>query len=99
MKTTLAITCDFDCSEAQVQELIDNLGGVVEDAIADGRITGDTNAALLGYRVQAAAPTDSDRLVRCQFCRQMVPTDTAHLHGGDWVGDECCWDERLRSSE
>jgi hypothetical protein len=37
--------------------------------------------------------------VRCKFCSQLVPTATAHRHDGGWVGDACCWDERLRSSE
>jgi hypothetical protein len=38
-------------------------------------------------------------IVRCQFCHQKVPLQTAHLHGGEWVGDECCWTEQLRGSE
>lgn len=37
--------------------------------------------------------------VRCKFCGRLVPGRTAHLHQGGWVGDECCWDERLRSTE
>jgi len=36
--------------------------------------------------------------VRCQFCGKHVPSETAHRHDGAWVG-ECCWDERLRSTE
>jgi len=43
-----------------------------------------------------ATPPDT---VQCKFCKKQVPRDTAHSHGPDWVGDECCWDERLRSSE
>ena len=38
-------------------------------------------------------------LVRCGLCGRAVPASTAHLHDEDYVGDECCWDERLRSSE
>lgn len=37
--------------------------------------------------------------VACKFCSHMVPTRTAHLHQGGYVGDGCCWDERLRMSE
>lgn len=37
--------------------------------------------------------------VGCKFCHKQVPAETAHLHQGEWVGDECCWDERLRSTE
>ena len=37
--------------------------------------------------------------VPCQFCQSLVPALTAHAHGHGHVGDECCWDERLRASE
>lgn len=37
--------------------------------------------------------------VNCKFCHKSVPIKTAHLHDGGYVGDDCCWDERLRSSE
>jgi len=37
-------------------------------------------------------------IVQCSRCRSMVPADTAHVHQNSWIG-ECCWDERLRSSE
>lgn len=36
--------------------------------------------------------------VICKFCLQDAPSKTAHLHQEQYVG-ECCWDERLRSSE
>jgi hypothetical protein len=39
------------------------------------------------------------RRVKCKFCKQPTKKLTAHRHAGGWVGDECCWDERLRSSE
>lgn len=37
--------------------------------------------------------------VCCKFCHKQTSETTAHLHDGGWVGDDCCWDERLRSSE
>lgn len=37
--------------------------------------------------------------VLCQLCLKQAPAETAHRHSGGYVGDECCWDERLRSSE
>lgn len=44
---------------------------------------------------------DEDELptVACKFCEKRVPAATAHLHQGSWVGDECCWDERLKMTE
>lgn len=35
----------------------------------------------------------------CSCCHKPISTKTAHLHQGEWIGDECCWDERLRASE
>ncbi len=37
--------------------------------------------------------------VPCEICGQPVPVSTSHLHGDGYIGDACCWDERLRSSE
>jgi hypothetical protein len=36
--------------------------------------------------------------VLCFFCRARVPLCTAHIYQGGWVGDACCWDERLVST-
>jgi len=36
--------------------------------------------------------------VCCVGCGKDVPADEAHLHQGDYWG-ECCWDERLKSTE
>lgn len=55
-----------------------------------GRLIGDIARAKL----EALEPT-----VVCKFCRILVPRATAHRHQGKWVGDKCCWDERLRISE
>lgn len=38
-------------------------------------------------------------LVDCRFCHQPTPAHTAHSYQGGWVGDDCCWEERLRSSQ
>ena len=35
------------------------------------------------------------KTVQCLFCKEQVPSSTAHLYRDKWVGD-CCWDERLR---
>lgn len=36
---------------------------------------------------------------QCKLCRKPCAAETAHRHDGGWVGDECCWDERLKSTE
>lgn len=35
----------------------------------------------------------------CSFCHKPIDPTTAHRHNGSYVGDECCWDERLRTTE
>jgi hypothetical protein len=43
------------------------------------------------------------KTVRCVICGQQCLLKNAHLHSGDdgdeWIGDECCWDDRLHASE
>lgn len=36
--------------------------------------------------------------VTCDICGELTSLGTAHLHQDEWVG-ECCWDDRLKSSE
>jgi len=37
--------------------------------------------------------------VTCKLCGKETSSKTAHRHDVGWVGDDCCWDERLRSTE
>ena len=37
--------------------------------------------------------------INCKFCGREQPAVNAHLHDGEWVGGECCWDARLRATE
>lgn len=39
------------------------------------------------------------KAVVCSVCKNEALEEKAHLHQEEWIGDECCWDERLRSSE
>jgi hypothetical protein len=41
----------------------------------------------------------ADDLFLCGICRRSCNKTTAHLHQGQYIGDECCWEERLKSSE
>lgn len=42
---------------------------------------------------------ENQEWVACRFCEKEVPLSTAHYYQHAYVGDECCWDEKLRSSE
>jgi hypothetical protein len=37
--------------------------------------------------------------VTCVLCGNDAAAEAAHLHQGQWIGDDCCWDERLKSTE
>lgn len=37
--------------------------------------------------------------VKCELCGNTVDAKTAHLHNGQYIGDDCCWDERLKATE
>jgi len=39
-----------------------------------------------------------EELITCKLCGERAPLESAHFHESEWVGDECCWDERLRST-
>jgi len=47
----------------------------------------------------AKAGTAHPGTVRCKICGKPCDAETAHRHQGEYVGDECCWDERLRAAE
>lgn len=42
---------------------------------------------------------DEDEVVVCSFCDEECDPKTAHMHQGEYIGHECCWDERLKASE
>jgi len=38
-------------------------------------------------------------LIKCSLCGKLCDSKFAHLHQGKYIGHECCWYERLHSSE
>lgn len=63
-------------------------------AIARARERDTPGFRLSPIMEQAAIPS-----VPCSLCGKPCAASRAHLHQGTWIGDECCWDERLRASE
>ena len=45
------------------------------------------------------ADLDKQEKVVCSICHQPCSSLTVHLHDGSFIGDECCWDDRLKGSE
>lgn len=56
-------------------------------------------ARLAKTKVEEAKAEEDAGTVTCSLCHAETPETTAHLHQGEWIGDECCWDERLKASE
>lgn len=46
----------------------------------------------------AMGPVPESQVV-CSICHEKTNAKTAHMHQGEWIGDDCCWIEALRSSE
>ena len=65
--------------------------------------TGEAVRVHLNYQTRACAVEpmewDPEEAVVCSLCGRDVPAKTAHLRQAVWIGDECCWDEKLRSSK
>ena len=40
-----------------------------------------------------------NNVVQCKFCGADILEVTAHFHQGEWIGDECCWDDSLAERE
>jgi hypothetical protein len=82
------------------------LNGVTRSLAEWSRVTGIGEMALWcrlkrGWNEEMVltTPLHKRMLVRCCLCERLCRKTTAHLHQRKWIGEECCWDERLRSSE
>ena len=96
---TPTINIDYDCGEAYINwRKFDTLSSLMRaDILKD----------LLGEVQEAYEKVVNDDQfladlvpgkVRCIKCDRLADDKTAHLHKGRWIG-ECCWDERLRTTE
>ena len=57
-----------------------------------------TPAKLEALRTEGLLDNDV-KAVFCKICQKLCLRRTAHRHHNGWIGDECCWDPRLRASE
>jgi formylmethanofuran dehydrogenase subunit E len=66
-----------------------------------------TTAILKPHRPKDAATRHNQRAigitwkrrVRCSLCGELATRENAHRHQEAYIGDECCWDERLHITE
>jgi len=92
---------DLDLLKAQKVALIDAMGD--DDDLLDGLLNlvdhiQDQIYYVRGHEVEESDFDDESDQVTCKFCSKLTAADTAHLHQGEWICDNC-WDDRLRSTE
>ena len=77
------------------QEVLNKLHAMFSVSGCDG-----SDALALAIRSVSRMPDDHEEFntVDCKFCGLPVPAKTAHISDGEYVGDDCCWDERLRTT-
>ena len=56
-------------------------------------------ALLVGDIAELKLDALGAKMTVCGICGVRTELRTAHRHRGSWIGDECCWDERLRVTE
>lgn len=69
-------------------------------AFTESELTEEMRARVVPFCARkATVPEEEQATVTCCLCGEQRLASTAHRHQDTWIGDECCWDERLRSSE
>jgi hypothetical protein len=66
---------------------------------APEEVMGAIMRVLKGDPTSSSIDVNNTRLVTCCLCHAETPESTAHLHQGEWICDDGCWDERLHNSE
>jgi hypothetical protein len=76
------------------------LDAISDRAARDGLMTGDTAAEVVEWFARVEEVTGrAAGSATCSLCGKPCDAGKAHLHQGRLIGDECCWDERLKASE
>lgn len=57
------------------------------------------DAEAVAKVIQVIENGENHETVVCSICHKDCNSQNSHLHQGERIGDECCWDERLRASE
>ncbi|MFC8021623.1 hypothetical protein [[Kitasatospora] papulosa] len=94
---------EVDGEQYLVQELLWNgIDGRSYDLVRrrDGQILTEDESSD-GYPTDAQIALVLEKhgvdveLETCKFCRKEILRATAHRHDNGWVGNACCWDDRL----
>ena len=77
---------------------VDRLEGVVQHPIVNLAKAAILSAEAIKQTARALEEEEVCLDYYCKCCTKKIDLDDAHLHQGEYVG-ECCWDERLRTTE
>jgi len=98
-------------TDKQLEDLFDGIISEETDRIESAALAAETtndDGETLANQTKAAheeiatilyEENELPEAVICKICGKLTPGHTAHRHQGHLIGDECCWDERLRASE
>ena len=75
-------------------ELVDKLLHEFPGLLTGDEVDGADVVEFLTQELTNIVPT-----VTCSICGNSRRADTAHLHQGEYIGHDCCWDDRLHASE
>lgn len=88
--------------QQQLIEAVDNYIESCKNNISNMIVSADEMNAITKIEnivSKIRAFNNKTGLIRCNMCDKFCDAKTAHLHQGKYIGNDCCWDERLRLSE
>jgi hypothetical protein len=98
VKITATIYVDV-ATESHPEDIDDStMKALVEGALVDylfdiGNVREAAESMIDSYDF-----ADVKQSIACSICGKDTDADTAHLHQGEYIGEEC-WDDRLHASE
>lgn len=101
VKVTLSMIVDLATDDSPDKIDPRELRGMVEENVVDA-IQNAADADLqnaVEVWVDEYEVVESKKMIECSLCGKPCEGKTAHLHQGEYIGDDCCWDPRLKASE
>ena len=59
----------------------------------------EIDSDVIGEVVNKVMEHYQDMFIECSLCGCLCDREKSHLHQGGIIGDNCCWDDRLKASE
>jgi hypothetical protein len=100
MKAVLYIEVEFDENVTDADSVAVAADRLLETALSTPDVLDDYGNPTFGafYELNWEAIDRLQSESVCKFCGKRIPMGEAYYHQGAFVG-QCCWDERLRTTE